>query len=203
MSLSQILECRNVTVAQTIERMKAAFPGLDTSEFRGQTRVVVPVESLYEVLRTLKEECGFDLLADITCVDYLHYRDAKDRFGLVYVLSNTKTDGRIVVRTYVNDPTPEEVPGTVCRDGPEGASHKRCLAPFPEPCVPSTVGLWRAADWLEREVWDMFGIRFAGHTDLRRVLLPEEFAAHPLRKDYPLQGRGERHNFPVITRAEG
>ena len=124
----------------------------------------------------LKEECGFDLLADITCVDYLHYRDAKDRFGLVYVLANTETSGRIVVRTYLNDP---------------------------EPTVPSAVGLWEGANWLEREVWDMFGIRFAGHPDLRRILLPEEFTAHPLRKDYPLQGRGERHNFPVITRAEG
>ena len=79
----------------------------------------------------------------------------------------------------------------------------RCFVNDPEPTVPSVVGLWEGANWLEREVWDMFGIRFAGHPDLRRILLPEEFAAHPLRKDYPLQGRGERHNFPVITRAEG
>ena len=66
--------------------------------------------------------------------------------------------------------------------------------------MPSIVDIWPAANWYEREVWDMFGISFAGHPDHRRILLPEEFVAFPLRKDYPLQGRGERHNFPVITR---
>jgi NADH-quinone oxidoreductase subunit C len=69
--------------------------------------------------------------------------------------------------------------------------------------VASVVPLWEGADWLEREAWDLFGIRFEGHPDLRRILLPEEFTAHPLRKDYPLQGLGERHHFPTITRAEG
>ena len=154
----------------------AAFPGLIASEFRGDTRVAVPVESLAAVLRMLMEKFGFDLLVDVTCVDYLHYRDAKDRFGLVYLLANTKNNRRITVRCFVNDPAPT---------------------------VPSVVSLWEGANWLEREVWDMFGIRFSGHPDLRRILLPEEFTAHPLRKDYPLQGRGERHNFPVLTRTEG
>ncbi|MEN6451872.1 MAG: NADH-quinone oxidoreductase subunit C [Thermoguttaceae bacterium] len=159
-----------------IERLRTAFPSVTVSEFRGQARLVVPTESVYEVLKTLKEQHGFDFLADITCVDYLEYRDAKDRFGLVYVLTNTETNDRIIVRTFVNDPAPS---------------------------VPSVVGLWEGANWLEREVWDMFGIRFAGHPDLRRVLLPEEFTSHPLRKDYPLQGRGERHNFRAVTRADG
>jgi NADH-quinone oxidoreductase subunit C len=160
---------------ETIKHLQSSFAGLTASEFRGQVRGVVPTESLYEVLKTLKEEHGFDLLVDVTCVDYLDYPNAADRFGLVYLLANTETNERIVVRCFVNDP---------------------------EPSVPSVVGLWEGANWLEREVWDMFGIRFAGHPDLRRILLPEEFTARPLRKDYPLQGRGERHNFPVITRAE-
>lgn len=159
-----------------IDKLRSSFHGLAASEFRGETRLIVPLASLHDVLRTLKESHGFDMLVDMTCVDYLNYRDAKDRFGLVYLLANTETNGRITVRCFVNDP---------------------------EPSVPSVVGLWEGANWLEREVWDMFGIRFTGHPDLRRILLPEEFTAHPLRKDYPLQGRGERHNFPRITRAEG
>jgi NADH-quinone oxidoreductase subunit C len=165
-----------MTGSTTLEYFRSAFPGLATSEFRGQTRVVVPVESLLEVLQTLKEHSGFDLLVDVTCVDYLNYRDAKDRFGMVYLLANTETTERLTVRCFVNDP---------------------------EPTVPSMVALWEGANWLEREVWDLFGIRFAGHPDLRRIVLPDEFTAHPLRKDYPLQGRGERHNFPVIKRGDG
>ena len=163
-----------MTDPQTVEQLLTAHPSLAASEFRGQTRVVAPVESLLDALRTLKEKLGFDMLVDVTCVDYLHYRDARDRFGMVYLLANTESNERITVRCFVNDP---------------------------EPTVPSVVGLWEGANWLEREVWDLFGIHFSGHPDLRRIVLPEEFTAHPLRKDYPLQGRGERHNFPVITRA--
>jgi NADH-quinone oxidoreductase subunit C len=158
-----------------VDALRRTFPDLAVSEFRGETRVVASAASLYGVLLTLKTDLGFDLLVDVTCVDYLYYRDAADRFGLVYLLANTQTNERITVRSFVNDP---------------------------DPVVPSVVSLWEGANWLEREVWDMFGIRFEGHPDLRRILLPEEFTARPLRKDYPLQGRGERHNFPVITREE-
>ena len=128
-----------MTTRQTIERLQTAFPGLAASEFRGQTRVVVPAESLREVLKTLKEECGFDLLADITCVDYLHYRDAKDRFGLVYVLANTETSGRIVVRTLRERPGADRAVGRRAVGGGElvgagGVGHVRhplCRAPRP------------------------------------------------------------------------
>ena len=135
----------------------------------------MPRESSARRWRFLKTRRKFDLLVDITCVDYLNYRDAEHRFGLVYLLASVETGERITVRAFVDDP---------------------------DPAVPSAFPLWEGANWMEREVWDMFGIRFDGHPDLRRILLPEEFTAFPLRKDYPLQGRGERHNFPVL-RARG
>jgi NADH-quinone oxidoreductase subunit C len=160
---------------ETIDALEAAFPGLPHSEFRGQTRVVVPRDSIYRLLEWLKLR-GFDFLVDITCVDYLNYRQATDRFGLVYLLAGTETNERITLRVFLNEP---------------------------ELNVPSAVPLWEGANWMEREVYDMFGITFDGHPDLRRILLPDAFTAFPLRKDYPLQGRGERHNFPVLTRAEG
>ena len=164
-----------MATAETIDALSAAFADLTVSESYGQSRVVVPVASIHDVLAMLKEKLGFDLLVDVTCVDYLHYRGAKDRFGMVYLLAKVETNERITVRTFVNDP---------------------------EPTVPTVVDLWAGANWLEREVWDLMGIRFEGHPDLRRIVLPDAFQSHPLRKDYPLQGRGERHNLPVVTRGE-
>lgn len=162
--------------SETVAALTARFPAVKSSEFRGQTRVVVPPESIYAALEFLKNQRRFDFLVDITCVDYLNYRGASDRFGLVYLLAGIDTNERLTVRTFLNEP---------------------------DLTVPSVVPLWEGADWFEREVWDMFGIEFAGHPDLRRILLPEEFTAFPLRKDYPLQGRGERHNFPVLSRSSG
>ena len=166
---------------EIIEALSARFPGISASEFRGQRRIVVPREATLDVLAALKQQHGFEMLVDITCVDYLHYRGSSqatrptNRFGLVYLLCNTATGQRLTVRVMLDDPNP---------------------------MVASIVSLWEGANWMEREVWDMFGIHFDGHPDLRRILLPEEFTAHPLRKDYPLQGRGERHNFPVIARGQ-
>lgn len=163
------------TLAEVVAALKDRFANVKDSEFRDQTRVVVEQSQCFDAFRCLKDDFGFDMLVDVTCVDYLNFRDAKDRFGLVYVLANTDSNLQLMVRVMLNEP---------------------------DVTVPSVTPLWEGANWMEREVWDMFGIRFDGHPDLRRILLPEEFAAHPLRKDYPLQGRGERHNFPVLTRAE-
>jgi NADH-quinone oxidoreductase subunit C len=163
----------DVTLAKLGER----FPdvGLAPSEFRDNRRIVCPRERLFDVLAFLQSDCGFDMLADLTAVDYLEYPDARDRFGVVYALAATVANERLYVKVMLNEPDLD---------------------------LPSAVPLWKGADWLEREIYDMFGIRFVGHPDLRRILMPQEFAAFPLRKDYPLRGHGERHNFPVLTREE-
>jgi NADH-quinone oxidoreductase subunit C len=162
-------------VNDVLDALAATFGPLETTSFRDETRVVVPEPKSFEVFQTLKAR-GFDLLVDVSCVDYLEYKGAKHRYGLVYLLASTTTNQRLTIRVFVDDP---------------------------EPSVRSVVPLWEGANWLEREVWDLFGIRFEGHPDLRRLVMPEQFTAHPLRKDYPLQGRGERHNFPVLTRDDG
>lgn len=159
-----------------LDTLNAKFPGaFTTSAFRDNQRVIVAADTVFALLKCLKEECGFDMLAELGGIDYLNYPNATDRYGVVYGLTNTTTGERVFVKTFVNDPDPE---------------------------LPSVVELWRGADWMEREVFDMYGVRFIGHPDLRRILMPHEFVGHPLRKDYPLRGYGERHNFPTVTRAE-
>ncbi|CAN5629829.1 hypothetical protein BH11PLA2_BH11PLA2_13060 [soil metagenome] len=144
--------------------------------FRDNVRVIVPADIIYDVLKTLKDTYGFEMLTDLAGIDYLGYPDATERFGVVYALTNMTNGDRLFIKTYVNDPDPE---------------------------LPSVVSLWLGADWMEREVYDLFGIRFENHPDLRRILMPEGCTSYPLRKDYPLRGYGERHNFPLLTRAEG
>ena len=147
-----------------------------TSSFDDNFRLHVPPGRLIEVLSALKNQCGFNLLAELGGTDYLGYPGrSRTRFEVHYVLRNLDTSEMLVVKAGVDEPEPE---------------------------LPSVVSLWPGADWMEREVYDMYGIRFAGHPDLRRILMPEEFTAFPLRKDYPLRGRGERHNFPRLLRAQ-
>jgi len=165
-------------IADLRDKLLARFGELEWSASesrRKEARLVVPAGRLLTYLEFLKTDCGYDYLLDVTCVDYLHYRGAKDRFGLVYLLGRSTSGERLVVRAYLNEPELE---------------------------IDSATALWEGANWLEREVFDMFGIVFRNHPDLRRVLLPEEFAGFPLRKDYPLRGRGERHNFERITREQ-
>jgi NADH-quinone oxidoreductase subunit C len=164
--------------AQTLETLARRLGDgvFSSSSFRDNLRLFVPPARLVELLQVLKDECGFELLAELGATDYLGYPcRTRSRFEVHYVLLNLQTSNRIVVKAPVDDP---------------------------QPTLPTVVPLWLGANWMEREVYDMFGITFSGHPDLRRILMPEEFAAYPLRKDYPLRGRGERHNFPRITRGE-
>jgi NADH-quinone oxidoreductase subunit C len=147
-----------------------------TETFRHNLRAFVPAGVLLVSLRTLRDDCGFHFLAELGATDYLGYpgRPAgRSRFEVHYALTNLDSGDRLIVKVGVDDP---------------------------DPTLPSATAVWPGADWMEREVFDMYGIRFDGHPDLRRILMPEEFVAFPLRKDYPLRGRGERHNFPQITR---
>jgi len=160
---------------EIVAALRAKFADLATSEFRDNRRVVVKSGEVFNVLQALKDEHGFDMLFELTAADYLKYPNAVDRFGVVYGLLNMTTGVRLYVKTFLNEP---------------------------ELTLPSAFPLWKGADWMEREVFDMYGITFEGHPDLRRILMPEEFTAFPLRKDYPLRGRGERHNFPRLTRGE-
>ncbi len=159
--------------SRSLDELLAAW-GVACHEFRGQLQVTIPATRFAEAMTQLRDAAGFDMLSDVTAADLLEY-GGEDRYRVVYQLINMATGKRLEVRVHVNDP---------------------------EPKLPSMYYLWRSADWLEREVYDMFGVVFEGHPNPKRLLLPDEFQSFPLRKDYPVQGRGERHNFPVITRAE-
>jgi NADH-quinone oxidoreductase subunit C len=165
-------------MSATVDRLREKLgAGLRRAEsFRDNVRAIVTPDAAKPALVILKSELGFDFLCDIAGIDYLNYPDATDRYGIVYAITNTKSGERLFVKTFVNDPEPE---------------------------LPSVVSLWTGADWMEREIYDMFGVTFTGHPDLRRILMPEGFSSYPLRKDYPLRGAGERHNFESLVRSEG
>jgi len=132
----------------------------------GETIVTVGRDALLEVMRWLRDTAGhsYDYLVDVTAVEY---RDAERPIELVYFVRSLER--RVDLRVKVDLPKEQEL------------------------AVDSVVGLWAGADWLEREVYDMFGVTFRGHPDLRRILMWETYAeGYPLRKDFPLRGRFSR-----------
>ncbi len=142
------------------------FPEIQFEEFRGDLAVRVERDQLTAFMKFLKEdrELNFNYLTDVTGVDYLNM-EREPRFDVVYQLYSFKNNFRIRVKVGL----PED-----------------------DLDVASMTPLWKAANWLEREAFEMYGFNFTGHPDLRRLLTPDVFDGHPLRKDYPLQGRGER-----------
>lgn len=170
-----------------VTRIKATYAGrgLKVGSFRGMTTVICPNDLLHELLAFLRDDsqCKYDFLSDVAGIDYLGYPKAEHRFAVVYNLVSTTSHDRLFVKVML-DPS-------VDTSGIEAD---------PALHVKSACDLWPGAEWMEREVFDMFGIRFDGHPDLRRILTWENFPAHPLRKDYPLRGRGERDDYLVINR---
>jgi NADH-quinone oxidoreductase subunit C len=154
--------------AQILQRLRDRFGAavVETHEQHGDTTAVVEGGALLDVLRFCRDEptLAFDMLMDLTAVDYLKYPGREDgpRFEVVYLLHSMPHNHRVRLKVRVDED---------------------------DAVVPSAVDLWPIANWLEREVWDMFGVRFAGHPDLRRLLMYEEFVGHPLRKDYPINRR--------------
>jgi len=156
------------------------------TEFRGLSTLIVEPGDLHAVAAFLKSDAraGYNFLTDVVGIDYLNYPAAMPgRFGVVYNLVATERDDRFFVKTFLNPSIPT--------DG---------IVEDPALYLDSVTDLWPGAEWMEREVFDMFGIRFRNHPDLRRILTWEEFPGHPLRKDYPLRGRGEREMYGVIDR---
>ena len=151
-----------------MDALKQQF-GAEIRTDRGREIAHVPREKIIEALTHLREQEGFDCLLDLTAVDLEGYPDpAPGRFAVVYELYSFAKNARCRVKTFL---------------------------PADDPRLRSATAVWPGAGWAEREVFDLMGIRFEGHPDLRRILLPEGFEHHPLRKEYPVQGRGERDGF--------
>lgn len=176
----------------TLPLVKNAFPNakLFATEFRGLTTLVVSKDDFHPVMAFLRDDgdCRYNFLSHVTCVDYLNYPKSDQpgpggRFGVVYNLASYTHGLRLIVKVFL-DPT---------RD-----THG--IEADPALSLPTVCDLWPGAEWTEREVYDMFGITFESHPDLRRILMWEEYPAHPLRKDYPVIGRGEREHYTVVDR---
>ena len=150
---------------QAIEEIKGAFENavLECGEFQGQAWAVIDREQIVDVCYFLRdhEKFRFDYMRDLCGVDNLNHVPFDKRFQVVYQLYSLSH--RQGLRLKVN--CPEE-----------------------DPVVDSVVPVWTAADWQEREAFDMYGIRFRGHPNLIRILMPEDYQHHPQRKDFPIEG---------------
>jgi len=180
-----------------LQPLKAAFPDtkLFVGEFRDMTTVIVPREKIAEVCKFLRDDPNlkYEMLIEVNGVDYLNYPGAKHRFGVNYGLLSVTNNQRLWLKVFL-DPEQETAPGKDWRD--EEVVEKG----DPGLKLPSVCGVWPGAEWMEREVYDMFGIIFTAHPDLRRILTWSGYGSYPLRKDYPLRGVGERENYKIVTR---
>ena len=157
--------------------LKGKFPAavLKIEEFRGETSITVATQEIREVMTFLKESENlyYDLLLDLAGVDFAGQAPSP-RFMIAYLLHSTKFNNKLRIKTWVA----------------EGSG------------LETVSGIWKAANWLEREAYDMFGIKFNNHPCLKRILLEEDFVGYPLRKDFPLEGRNFDQPFNVCLEEE-
>ncbi len=163
----------------TTARVSEKFPQavVETVEFRGEQTIVLKPEHLVAVCTYLCQKQQYTFLSTITAVDWL---ERVPRYDVAYHLLSIPRRSELRLKVRVGAHREEHpAPGH-----PQGMSLPR----EEQPAVPTVVGVWPTANWYEREVYDMFGITFTGHPDLRRILMPSDWTTHPLRKDYPLTG---------------
>jgi NADH-quinone oxidoreductase subunit C len=142
--------------------------GIDLNEFRDQIILTIAPEQIVEVARTLRDDFGFQMLSDETAVDY--WPQEEPRFHMIYQLRDMQNNFLITLRVPLNGSVPH---------------------------IETLEKVYPNANWFERELWDMFGIVFDGHSDLRRILMPYDWEGHPLRKDYPLGYEEVQFTFNV------
>ncbi|MGC2061731.1 MAG: NADH-quinone oxidoreductase subunit C [Thermodesulfovibrionales bacterium] len=159
---------------QIADMVKEQFPDevLDIKDFRDQVAITVKKDRIVELCRYLHDEPSlfFDFPADLFGIDYLGKKE--NRFAVAYNLYSVRHRHRIVLKAEVAESSPT---------------------------IDSVLPVWAGVNWHERECYDLFGITFTGHPDLRRILLPEGWEGHPLRKDYPLQGPGPDQEWQGFT----
>ncbi|MEE9168656.1 MAG: NADH-quinone oxidoreductase subunit C [bacterium] len=164
---------------ELIDKVKSEFGGsvLETTNQFDQAAVSVKREDVAEVLQFLRDdpETDFDFLIDVCGVDYLEMGGI-ERYAIVYQLYSLKHSHRLRIKAYV---------------------------PENDLKIDTVSHLWPAAEWAEREVYDMYGIEFNNHPDMRRILNPDDFEGFALRKDFPVDGIGYREDYEKIERATG
>ena len=152
-----------ITAVSTVATIREKFPQavVETDDFRGEQTIVLSPASLVAVCTYLLKNLRYTYLSSVTAVDWL---ERVPRYDVVYHLLSIPNQSELRLKVRV---------------GQKGEDH---------PSVPTVTGIWPTANWFEREVYDLFGILFKGHPDLRRILMPMDWTTHPLRKDYPLSG---------------
>jgi NADH-quinone oxidoreductase subunit C len=158
-------------LSESIAALEGKFSILGKSEFRGETTLIIRREDIMDVCKVCKESLGFDYLIDVSSVDNF---GQEPRFEMVYELSSIATNEHLRLKCTVSEDEPE---------------------------VATISSIWPTANWHEREIYDMMGIGFAGHPDLRRILMWDGYPYFPLRKDFPLGGKPTEVPDVAFTKA--